>query len=225
LVLEVGAHEARFSRRAAEALPEATVIAFEANPFVHAKFAQSMPSRVDYRLSAVGRNDQPISLSIPLSRPSPDGTVPMSPANTTSSLLARREEGYAYEAVQCECTSVDLLLEGMANDQTVALWVDVEGASQEVLAGASSALAEAVALIYIEVEDHAAWQGQWLAEDVTAHLEANGYVALARDRETSWQYNWIFVRRDLELKRFRPSLLWYLDTLHAAVDPSPPVVA
>ena len=61
-----------------------------------------------------------------------------------------------------------------------ALWIDVEGASREVLTGASGILHKVDAM-FVEVEDRETWKGQWLGKDVRAFLLDHDIIAVGRD--------------------------------------------
>lgn len=196
-IFEIGAHEALFSRQMSQLLPEAQILAFEANPFVYERFKGQVPKSVAYLNQAVGADTSPKTLFIPRTIPKRDGEISLLRANPISSLKNRVAEGVSYEQVECECTTVDSLLGKANRSSTVALWIDVEGAAGDVLLGANQSLSSAVVALFVEVETESAWSGQWLAEDVQEYLESRGFVSLARDCETTWQYNEIFIRREL----------------------------
>ena len=64
--LEVGAHEAAFSRWLKSELPNAHCVAFEANPYVHDKFADGLDGTgVDYHHLAVSEINGTVDLGIP----------------------------------------------------------------------------------------------------------------------------------------------------------------
>jgi len=47
----------------------------------------------------------------------------------------------------------------------------------------------------VEVEDRALWHGgQWMRTDVVSHLYDRGLVPVARDFQSRYQYNIVFVR-------------------------------
>lgn len=77
------------------------------------------------------------------------------------------------------------------------LWVDVEGANEVVLKGARSALARTSA-VFIEVEDKRLWDSQWLSDDVANYLYDLGLRPVARDYQSTHQYNLMFVRNSLQ---------------------------
>ncbi|HEX4870678.1 MAG TPA: hypothetical protein VFV27_00025, partial [Nevskiaceae bacterium] len=72
------------------------------------------------------------------------------------------------------------------------LWIDVEGALDQVLAGAQATLSRCDA-VYVEVETAAAWPGQMIDVDVIHHLGQHGLLPVGRDIQRSWQYNLLFV--------------------------------
>jgi FkbM family methyltransferase len=196
-ILEIGAHEALFSKQMSQLLPEAKVLAFEANPFVYERFKGQVPESVAYLNQAVGADTTSKTLFIPRIIPKRDGEINFLRTNPISSLKSRAAEGVSYEQVACECTTVDSLLEKANRLSTSALWIDVEGAAGDVLLGANQSLSTVVSTLFVEVETESAWSGQWLAADVQNYLETRGFVSLARDCETTWQYNEIFIRREL----------------------------
>ena len=64
--LEVGAHEAEFSRWLKSEIPSAHCVAFEANPFVHDKFADDLGGTgVEYHHLAVSLVNGTVDLGIP----------------------------------------------------------------------------------------------------------------------------------------------------------------
>lgn len=191
VVLEIGAHEASFSRWAADKLPGARVLAFEANPHVHAKFAGRLAgTRVDYRNVAVGPVNADVELHVPLE-------VAGRARPLTSPMASLAVHLRASDQVQVTVPGVrlddDLAL--AAGDRVVA-WIDVEGANEAVLQSGPSVLDRTDA-IYIEVEWEPTWEGQWLDSDVAVHLRRHGLVPIARDIKRRHQYNVVFVRAGL----------------------------
>lgn len=190
VVLEIGAHEASFSRWAAEELPDARVSAFEANPHVHRKYAAELAgTRVDYRNLAVG----PVTGEVQLNLPTEVAGKERELTSRMASLGVHTESG---DNIQVTVPSVRLEdhLTLTPADRVVA-WIDVEGANEAVLTG-SGAVLDRVDAIFIEVEKRTTWEGQWLDTDVAAHLRGRGFVPVARDiiKYRQHQYNVVFVR-------------------------------
>ncbi|MCC1481530.1 FkbM family methyltransferase [Roseibaca sp. Y0-43] len=188
LFIEAGAHDGAGSRRARKLLPKARVIACEANPHNHARFAKAHDFdalNVEYRLTALSDADGPITFKVLTA----DQHSRQGVHSGRSSLMLRDDPKAEYESV----TVPGLRLDSLAQDGTrAALWVDVEGAAQKVLAGAD-ALLDKTALMMIEVESAPFWQGQWLVHDVMAHLMDKGLVPVARDFERKHQFNILFL--------------------------------
>ena len=192
VVLEIGAHEASFSRWAAEALPDAEVRAFEANPHVHQKYAAELAdTRVDYRNLAVG----PVNGEVRLNVPTDVWGRKRELSNRMASLGVNTD---AEDTVSVTVQSVRLEDHlTLAGDDRVVAWIDVEGANEIVLTGSGDAL-DRTRAVFVEVESEPIWEGQWLDSDVATYLRDHGLVPVARDvfKPQRHQYNVIFARPD-----------------------------
>ena len=91
LALEIGAHEASFSRWAVAELPGVRSLAYEADPYVHDKFCKRLErAGVDYRNVAVAPTSGEVELHLPVelgnrSRPRACGWPPWSTTSARSS--------------------------------------------------------------------------------------------------------------------------------------------
>ena len=210
LFVEAGAKDAATSRHACDVLSPKRVVAFEANPYTYQRFKRInrdagnveyfhralTDSPVDHVTFHVLRNDQ--------GKPRADGQ---------SSLLKRDsdlEKGFIEAKVAA--TTLDTFFADESAERS-ALWVDVEGASSQVLAGGRQMLDRA-AIVMIEVENRRYWgDAQWLSPEVMSYLYDRGLVPVARDFQSRFQYNIVFVRAGLlavdrirwELTRFASS--------------------
>jgi len=193
LFLEIGAHEAAFSRELADFMPETRIIAYEANPFVYEKYKSQLPETIGYVNSAVGVDNSPKRFYIPRSIPTGRGDIKLSEINTTSSLRARAGQNVVQDEVVCQCTTIDSIMEENNWLEPCALWVDVEGAVGDVLFGSHRALRRNITMIFVEVETNSTWAGQWLASDVIEYLTTKNFIPAVRDCETKWQYNQIYI--------------------------------
>ena len=191
VVLEIGAHEASFSRWAAVQLPDARITAFEANPHVHAKYAPKLAGTgVDYLNLAVSPVNGEVQLTLPLE-------VAGRARPLTSRMASLAVHTRASDQVQVTVPSarLDDHLD-LAEGERVVAWIDVEGANEAVLRSGPSVLDRTDA-IYIEVERETTWEGQWLDSDVALHLRRHGLVPVARDIKRRHQYNVVFARAEL----------------------------
>lgn len=195
LCLEVGAHEASGLQRLHKVLPEARLIGYEANPYVHQRFVKRLDPAIEYLNQVVSHDDQPKKLKIPRVMPDRNGQRTLPRENLTSSIRPRTLERVEYEEVTVESTTLDDIIAQHPGQTPVCLWIDVEGAAGDVLFGAKRALGNDIALLYMELENRESWKGQWLDLDVARYLTAYQFVPLARDMQTPWQYNQLFIRQ------------------------------
>lgn len=191
VTLEVGAFEADFSRWARQALPDARVLAFEANPYVHERFRPEVEAAgVDYRNECVGDTDGPVTLNVPRDFRS----HPFARVNQMAS-LATSIDTDTQEQVEVPGVRLHDVVP-LGDDDVVAAWIDVEGALARVLPGNEETLRRA-SVVFVEVETEPVWHGQWLDTDVAAWFAAIGMVPLLRDLQRPWQYNLVLVSDEL----------------------------
>jgi FkbM family methyltransferase len=186
--VEAGAKTAEVSLRARGLCPAARVVAFEANPYNHQLYSEQFQHEkksVEYVHSALTDVPGEITFNIVSRRNGADVK-----RNTgANSILERSDDGVEYERVTVPATTLDAFL----NDPgRTVLWVDVEGASQQVLAGAERVLTQADAIL-IELEDKASWKGQWTSNDAMVYLYERGLTPVARDFEYRSQHNVLFL--------------------------------
>lgn len=209
VVLEIGAHEARFSRSVKRLLKNTPVVAFEANPDVWNTHQERLGAEgVDYRNQAIASAPGSLNFKVPVVRGAE--------ARTTGSLLtlssASEFKEHTVEAVRLD----DL---GFGSS---CLWIDVEGATREVLTGGETLL-QACQAIMVEVEADERWPGQMVAADVLAYLAERGFVALLRDVQRTWQYNVVLVKQELLFDhRVAPFRARYFRDLRELVGLVPP---
>ncbi len=209
VIVEAGAHNAATSVRLRGLVPEARIIAFEANPHNHAKFSAEQDYaalRVDYRLQALTDAVGPVTFKVLVQ----EGMVVRNRESGRSSILTRADASARYEDVTVPGTTLDAALDDVPG--RVALWVDVEGAARQVLGGAGATLAR-TDVIMIEVETRPYWQGQWLHTDICAHLMGLGLVPVARDFEYIYQFNLLFLRPEALAK---PDVMRFFEQYQAS---------
>ena len=187
LFIEVGAYDGSTSLAARRRLPHARVVAFEAHPTNHLRFSKELQhsaSGVEYVHSAIADSvgNRPFRIIL-----GSDDNQDM-----RSSLLGRTESKWEQIELSVPCTTLDEFFADRMPSRC-CLWVDVEGASREVLLGASNILSVTEAIL-IEVEDRPFWHGQWLAEDVRKYLALFDLRTDGRDFEYRQQHNELFRR-------------------------------
>lgn len=220
VVLEIGAKEATFSRTMRKALPDAKIIAFEANPYVYAKQRKAsdpVADGVDYRHLAISDRTGEISFFVQVRR----GGKAMKRTVGSNSLMPRLGD-VETEEVTVASTRIDdfLAAEKLAGAKTA--WIDVEGAIGLVLGGMGPVL-DQFTMVFAEVEEREFWAGQWTWPQVQAFMAEHGFQAVARDFEYEGQNNVLFIRADvLQQAEVRRTLAMHYSSLaHPAALPTP----
>jgi FkbM family methyltransferase len=205
---DIGARDGESAAAVKRRLADCTCYAFEANPRIYAQFASEhlRNDDVTYLNLALGDSHRQTELYVPRVSTEvvvEDEVVSMrheEAADTgRSSILRRTDPGAEYDVLSVPMTTLDRFARDhkIGSDQTLALWIDVEGAASHVVAGGLKTLSRA-SVIFIEVEGHTFWEGQQTTSDVLAHLVELGFVPIARDREYyDKQFNVVLLRSDV----------------------------
>jgi len=189
LFVEAGAKDATSSRRARRYLPDARIVAFEANPLNYERFSTRENGRlnVEYVHCALTGSDGDVTFIMRAD----DG----SPRSDGQGSLLTRTDGSQGRPVTVKAARLDTHFPSNTFN-SCAIWIDVEGATRDVLAGATGIMPN-VSLMFIEVEDRQYWAGQWLSGDVLKFCHSHGLVPIARDFQSRYQYNLLLVRRSM----------------------------
>lgn len=188
--VEAGANDAQASIDIRRLVPNANIVAFEANPFNYEIFSKKTnfaEHNITYQNIAIADSVG----TIPFKLLKQVGDTVVDPVSERNSILPRSDAEAAYDEVLVPSTTLDDYFS--ATRGSFSLWIDVEGASRQVLTGAENVLANTLSLI-IEVESKAYWADQWLYHDVCSHLMSNGFVPVARDYEYRRQFNIVFLK-------------------------------
>jgi FkbM family methyltransferase len=183
--IEVGAHEASYSKTMAGLEIEA--FAFEASPYVYNRFKDGL-SGIYYINKAVSDKLGTVQFQMQ-TRTDYDKS-----GNNTIKL---RNEDTEYEYIDIQSTTLDhYFIDDIKYGKNIALWIDVEGANEDVLLGAEKLL-ELVSSIHIEVEEIEFWKNQWLHDDVTKYLAGYGFEELSSANVDihGHQKNIIYIKR------------------------------
>jgi len=188
---EIGALNAEFSMFIKDQVKN--VVAFEASPrnFDQAKDAIS---NIEYLNMAVSDHNGEIDINVAVDTKSGTGSIKIGADSILSKI---NDEDTIYEKNKVECTKLDTFIANKKwENQSNALWIDVEGASLNVLAGAEDSLKNTKA-IFIEVEQATFWKNQALVGEINKFLCDRNFVPIARDFEYENQYNVIYVSEDI----------------------------
>lgn len=197
VVCDIGSLNGADALRFRRALPDAAIVAFEANPQNYRNMLASpalQRARIEVLPCAVAEQDGAADFYV----------VPLLPGSES---LARRGMSSLYQradadkrgSVQRVATRrLDRVLTERGVSGRIALWIDAEGAAFEVLEGARGVL-DRVALVHVEVETTPCiGAAQKLYPEVAALLRARGFVEIARDSPVHHaQFNALFLRGGL----------------------------
>ncbi len=178
LILDIGSMDGADSKRFAQLVPAARIVAFEGNPYNYAAMSadselSNAAVRVEHRLVS----DIPGETRFFVQRPLDDAE---GFNRGTSSTLARSLEDARAEEVVVDAVRVDDFLDSEYPSATnVAAWIDVEGFSYGVICSMARA-AERVKVLHVEVEMEEVWPGQKLESDVLTLANEMGFVMIAR---------------------------------------------
>ncbi len=224
---DVGANDGAISLAVRKAAPDCEVHAFEANPEIHDRCATELAQHgVVYRNLAVTDRNGRVMVHAPrtLSRAYVDGRiVPASVVeqrDTGKTSLLLRDEAATYDSFDVEAQTLDGLFTGRLGPAGASffLWIDVEGAAEQALAGASLVLQRTLA-VFVECENFPFWRQGSSAGGVVDRLFRAGFLPLARDREYGdEQFNMLFIAGRV-VHLLAPSLFDALSPVRGCLSP------
>lgn len=179
LACDVGSMDATHARRFRQILPNSRIVAFEANPR-NARFMWEnedvKKDRIEVQHKAVlNRNG---TLTFYVEHLSADGGEQW--RRGISSVRRRVADSIGITEVEVESVRLDTFVCGLNSvPESVALWIDVEGAAFELLEGMRY-VQDRVKLVHVEVETSEIWHGQKLKSDVVLLMKRMGFIELAR---------------------------------------------
>jgi FkbM family methyltransferase len=212
--VEAGAFRAEFSQKIKNMFPGIVAFAYEANPYTFEQEKQNLADQGIYYINnALSDKVGDIDFLIQDAYLDHGKVVTqLDPIRGNNSLIIRTEKDVQYKPVTVQGTTLDQIFveqHMLSIEDRFCLWIDVEGASDKVLLGATEMLKK-VQSIFIEVEEFEFWKDQWLAKDVISFLEDQGFEYIARDNEYEKQYNCIFVKKEL-MEQVEGLVLWWED--------------
>lgn len=174
IVCDIGSYNGDEAARFRRLLPEAHIFAFEGSIDNVERF---MRPRADLRyvnIENLAVSDQDGEVVFHILEANPEGIDWRRMANS----LKARTDGHASREVTVKSVALDSYFSAeICAEDTFALWIDVEGALDRVLAGASGLLQRTV-VIKVEVERAEFWKDQKLADDIISLLEDRNFIFL-----------------------------------------------
>jgi FkbM family methyltransferase len=201
VVCDVGSMNGADALNFRDAVPQASIYAFEPNP-------------ANLRLMRANRALREGNIQVvPLAATNCDGEAMFFLMDADyhsqtdcrrgmSSLYKREGDWASSDVARVKTTRLDTFLaDKCAPDARLALWIDTEGKAFEVIEGMAG-MAERVQLLHVEVEtEPCIGTGQRLYPAVKASLEQLGFAELATDHSRRCtQFNALFLRSDLVMQ-------------------------
>lgn len=181
--IEIGAYDADFSKMMLNVAKEC--YAFEANPYVYDKFKDSL-TNIKYINKIVSDTD---------------GSIPFYIhdkqeywAEGSHSIKERTDNAKIKEVVMVESICLDNYFSEIKNN--CCLWIDCEGATEQVLLGSKNIINK-VDSIFIEVDLIPQWHKIWLLSDVLKFLSDFEFTMVKMEKFWEGQANCIFVKERL----------------------------
>lgn len=180
MAIEVGAFDADFSNAICKKGVKS--YAFEASPYIYDRFRESM-GQITYINKAISNFDGTIQFEI---------IEKNNPSLVGNNSIKNRSEDTQYSYIEVDSVSLNSYFKDI-QDENIVLWIDCEGANEEVLTGASDIL-PFVSSIYIETEQCQFWKDQWLHDDVVNYLAGFGFKVLESRFAYENQQDTIFIK-------------------------------
>jgi FkbM family methyltransferase len=211
VICDVGSRDGAASLRFRRVSRSSRIVAFEANPKNFAKMQLDQVLK-DRNIVVV-----PVAISDHVGRVSffPLEADDEGDWKGAAGSLYQRTDGIRGGQIEVDATTLDkYLLETcpMESPADVALWLDVEGAAYQVIAGADKVL-RATKFIQVEVERRPFWQGQKTGTEVDQLLRSKGFLPLAQPSDAGEQVDVLYVSEEF----WRSNRVKLLGLLSAAV--------
>lgn len=191
VVCDIGSKDGYHARRFRKLLPNARIIAFEANPHNVTSMQadkQLTNACIEVHHKAVSNRNGTLVFNVEEVSAAEPGRQGI------SSTRRRVKDSLGVTEVQVEAVRLDAHLRQWPQiPETIALWIDVEGGTFEVLEGMQS-IRDRVQLLQVEVETEEMWLNQKLKPEVQALMKRMDFVEVARGM-SELQHDLIFVSR------------------------------
>lgn len=189
IICDVGSCDASDALQFEKLQPDAKIYAFEANPkqaTLIEKRLQQAGSRIQLQQKAILNKTASIEIAM----------VPEAGNNRGVSTLRDRVDGEnsGWDRITVTAAPLDQCIDKPMTDRGMALWIDVEGHTYEVLEGCRT-LTPHIAFIHAEVETQIVWKGQKLASDVLNLADDMGLMLIARG--SGIQHDLVFIHPEL----------------------------
>jgi FkbM family methyltransferase len=186
LIMDIGSRDGSDALNFKQFNPNAEVIAIEANPTLFEKMSDNQ------QLSEHGVK------IFNLAATNTDGSATFSIFNEQKGTgsLRKRANGQLVETFDVKTQRVDSLVKN-AQFQKIALWIDVEGNSFEVIEGCENLMPN-ILIVQAEVEATKVFEDQVTQQEIRSKMQANGFIEVEGGvRSGANSGNIIFLRKDV----------------------------
>lgn len=197
LICDIGSMDGMDALRFRKDLPHGKIICFEANPnnieLIH-RNPIFKKQKINIEEKVVWNKDGDIKFFIEeLSQ-----TTGEEWRRGISSTKKRKSGSLGTKEIITTSIRLDTFVKNLNfNPTSIALWIDVEGASFEVLEGISEII-QKVLFIHVETENKKVWLNQKLKPETVELMKKNGFILIAEeDRKAKSQDNLIFMNSQL----------------------------
>ena len=202
LVCDVGSLDASEAQHFRKILPSARIIAFEANPLNFRLMQENeklIKDRIEIQHKAVCNRDGIVSFNVEHLSSKNDSHKECW-RKEISSTRKRVDGSLGVIEVKVESVRLDTFIQRLDSiPESVALWIDAEGAAFEVLECIEQ-IRDSVQVIHVEVETQEMWRGQKLKSDVEDLLNRLGFIILAGRQFTDFQQDLVFLNERVFVK-------------------------
>jgi FkbM family methyltransferase len=189
LIMDIGSRDGSDALNFKQFNPNAEVFAIEANPDLFEKMSDNQ------RLSERGVK------IFNLAATNTDGMATFSIFNEKKGTgsLRKRANGQLVETFDVKTQRIDSLVKH-DHFQKIALWIDVEGNSFEVIEGCENLMSD-VLIVQAEVEATKVFEDQVTQQEIRSKMQAHGFVEVEGGvRHGNNSGNIIFLRREIARK-------------------------
>lgn len=184
VIFDIGSRDGTEASKFKRLSPTSKVIAFEANPELIPNFKDKLG--ISVHNLAVSNFEGPSTFKI---------------SDLTHGCGSLREDTNPNgKEINVTVTTLDTFVKSHDLKGSFALWIDVEGCTNEVLEGGSKSLSN-VSIIHAEVESRELWKNQSTFQDVSKKLQDKGFIQLCSSMNDSiGQGNAIFINKNEKVK-------------------------
>lgn len=197
LICDIGSLDGESSLLLRKIAHNAKIIAFEANPENYNEMRSNeklISNRIEIENKAVLNKEGIIKFFIEKT------SKKESYRKGISSTKQRVNNSLGHKEISVESTRLDTFIRKLKiKPNSVALWIDVEGASYEVLETIEN-IKNIINFIHVEVETIPIWRDQKLKHDIEMLMRKFDFIIIAEGDNRNIQHDLVFLNRDFYIQ-------------------------